>query len=804
MAAFLYHLGRFCSRHYWLVAAVWLVLLACLAVAAWAFRVPTNDSFTIPGTESQQTVDMLQERFPDRSGGNAIAVFHAPDGEDITTGDRPDAVQDTVADIRDIDGVSSVTDPFELYEQGYQQALSSDELRQSMIEQGVAQAQRDNPGLDEETARSQVEPRVDQQLEQGELPEEVRDEVRADVLEEIDLFSGDRTTAMAQVQFAEPDAEVAPRTVDDLLDSGDPAEDAGLRVEYSGQAITVTDVAGIHGGESVGLAVALVILVLNFGGLVAAAIPIVNALAGTGAGIALVYALSHVLDLTSTAPLLAVMLGIAVGIDYSLFVLSRHRQQLVEGIPPGESTRRAIGTAGSAVVFAGVTVVIALLGLSIVRIPFLTVMGVAAAITVAGSVLVAITLLPALLGLLGHHVRSLRVPGLGRRAERALTSENTLGARWARTVTRHPVVPIAAVLVIVVLCFLPVRDMRLGLPTDESSSPDSTQHQAYDIITEEYGEGYNAFLLVTVSNTGGGDVTGAAEDVADRLGDLDRVTTVQTPVYNDGADTAIVTVIPDDGPSAESTQELLHDVRDLRPDLQDSTGARIAVTGATATSIDTSQRIAEAMPLFLAVVVGLAFLLLMAVFRSLLVPLKAALGFVFSMGAALGATVAVFQWGHGSSLLGVTSTETLLSFLPILLIGTLFGLAMDYEVFLVSRMREDYVHGSEPRRAVVDGFRSGARVVVSAAVIMAAVFASFVFSDNTTIQPVAFALAVGVLIDAFLIRMTLVPAVMALFGRASWWLPRWLDRALPNIDIEGESLRGGGGDERSDAPTGRG
>ncbi|NYI96492.1 RND superfamily putative drug exporter [Streptomonospora nanhaiensis] len=834
MATLLYRLGRFAYRHRRPVIGAWVLLLVALVAAAAVFRVPVNDSFSIPGTESQDTVDMLQERFPERSGGRATVVLEAPRGRDVTADRYRAAVDGTAERVEDIDGVESVTNPFDLYDEGYDRALHSDEVRGTLVDEGLKQARADyesqvadaeadaldqardqvdrqypegtpgreqalaqaedqardqvraqTPPFDEDAARAEVERRVDRAIAENDLPDEAVDRIDQQVKDRIPLFSEDGTTALLQVQFTDPDGSVPAATVDDLLGSGGPAEDAGLTVEYSGQSISIAQVSGIQGGEGVGLLVALAILVLNFGALVAAGIPILAALAGTGAGMALIYALSEVLDLTSTAPLLAMMLGLAVGIDYSLFVLSRHRQQLFAGMDPQESAARAIGTAGSAVVFAGTTVVIALLGLGLVRIPFLTVMGIAAAITVVFSVLVAITLLPALLGLLGRRAGAGRLPGLGARAERALTSTATLGARWARLVTRRPWLPAVAVLAVLGAALLPLPDMRLGLPTDASSAPDSTQHRAYDIVTERFGEGYNASLLVTVES----DDTGDADEVRADLADFAEVESVQAPVYNDAEDTAMIVVVPEHGPSAEETEGLLHAIRGARAGWEADTGAEISVTGATASSIDTSERIADAMPLFLAVVVGLALVLLMLVFRSVVVPVKAALGFVLSMGAALGATVAVFQWGWGAGLLGVTPTETLLSFLPIVLIGTLFGLAMDYEVFLVSRMREDFVHGGGAREAVVTGYRASARVVVCAAAIMIAVFTSFVFNDNTTIQPVAFALAVGVLVDAFLVRLTLVPAVMALFGRAAWWFPRWLDRLLPDVDIEGAGLR---------------
>ncbi|QVQ53478.1 MMPL family transporter [Spiractinospora alimapuensis] len=841
MAKLLYRLGKFSFRHRWWMVGLWVVLLGVVGAAALVFRVPVNDSFTIPGTEAQATVDMLEERFPEHSGGVATVVFTTPDDDSVTTDDYPDAIQDTTAEIEGLDGIESVTDPIALYEEGYQRALRSDQVRDPMVDAGMEQARQeyeeqreegvasaveearqraeaqipaDAPGRDaqleqaeeqartqaeaqapafpEDEARAQVESEVDQRIADDDLPADVRDEVRGEVLDRLPLISDDGTTALAQVQFTDPDTDISPHTVDTLLDSGGPAEDAGLSVNFSGQAITVAAVAGIQGGEGVGLAVALVVLIVNFGVLLAAGIPILSALVGTGVGIALVFALSRFVELSSTAPLLAVMLGLAVGIDYTLFVLARHRQQLLTGMDPEESTGRAIATAGSAVVFAGTTVVIALLGLTVAGIPFLSVMGVAAAITVAFSVLVATSFLPAVLGIVGRHFDALPVPWLSGRARRALDSDRSAGSRWARLVTRRPWIFVVLVLAVVAVTIVPVKDLRLGLPTDASSAPDSTQHRAYDLISEKFGAGYTTSLIVTVEY----DDPAAPAEVREDIADMSGVEETQPPETNDANDTALIVVIPEHGAESVATEDLIHEIRDQRDAWERDTGATISVTGATATSIDTSERLAEVMPLYLAVVVGLAFLLLMVVFRSLLVPLKAALGFVLSMGSALGATVVVFQWGDGAGLLGVTPAETLLAFLPIVLIGTLFGLAMDYEVFLVSRMREDYVHGGSAPHAIVSGFRSGARVVTAAALIMTSVFASFVFSDNTTIQPVAFALAVGVLVDAFLIRMTLVPALMRLFGTAAWWLPSWLDRILPNVDIEGARLH----PDRQDGP----
>ncbi|PRX96104.1 MMPL family transporter [Allonocardiopsis opalescens] len=815
MAALLYRLGRFSYRRRWIVLGAWMATLVVLGLAALAFRGPTEDSFTIPGTESQRTLDMLDQRFPERSGGSARAVFQVPAGADVTDERYQEAIAASVAEMEDVDGVESAMDPFGLVEtarQTYDEEIDAaiadaqaqaretarDMVREAAREQASAQIPEGTPDREqllefaESQALQQAGADAERQAEE-EAERQVLERAPAfdedEVLDQIPLLSDDRTVALVQVQFSDPEGSVPPEVVHALLETGDAARDAGMVVEFSGQSIISADATAIHGGEALGLAVALVVLIVNFGVLIAAGLPILVALVGVGVGMALLFAASSLIELSSTAPILAVMLGLAVGIDYALFVLSRHRQQLLDGMDPEESTARSIATAGSAVVFAGVTVMIALLGLTLVGIPFLGIMGVAASVTVLVSVLVAITLLPALLGFAGTRIGALRVPVLARRAEAAVRSADTLGARWVRAVIRFPLVTVLAVLVVLGAAIIPVMDMRLGLPNEESSPAESTQHRAYDIVTEGFGAGFNAPLLVVADLTRSHEPQEAAEETIERLDALDGVADVQGPEYNTPENAAMITVIPEHGPSDLATEDLLHDIRAMADELRADTDVAISVAGSTAIAIDVSERLGEALPVFLGVVVGLALILMMIVFRSIVVPIKAAVGFVLSAGAALGLTVLVFQWGVGAELLGVTSTPTLLAFMPSLLIGTLFGLAMDYEVFLVSRMREEFVHGADARGAIVTGFRQGSRVVTVAAVIMISVFAAFVFGDNTTIQPIAFALAVGVFLDAFLVRMVLVPAVMAVFGRSTWWLPRWLDRLLPNVDIEGENLR---------------
>ncbi|WP_052850216.1 MMPL family transporter [Streptomyces avicenniae] len=560
------------------------------------------------------------------------------------------------------------------------------------------------------------------------------------------------------------------------------AEAQGLRVEHSSEALSEE---GVHMGatEVVGVLVAAVVLVVTFGSLVAAGMTLLNALVGVGAGMAGLFALSGAVELTSTAPVLALMLGLAVGIDYSLFLTSRYRQYLTEGMDPEEAVGRATGTAGSAVVFAGATVVIALGGLSVVGIPFLSVMGLAAAGTVAVAVLVALTLLPAVLGLVGHRVLPRRLRS-GRSAGRPVTEGAGFG--WGRLVTRLRVPVLLVGVLGLGLLALPVQDMRLALPDASTAAEDSPERRAYDLVAEGFGPGHNGRLVAVVTADSPEATQEAAQRAMAAIEGTEGVAAVTPPQANAQGTTALLDITPVTGPSDAATEDTVRAVRDRISGIE---GADFALTGTTAVAIDVSGKLADALPVYLLLVVGLSVLLLMLVFRSVLVPLKAAAGFLLTVGATFGITVAVFQQGHLADLVGLDTTGPLISFLPILLIGILFGLAMDYEVFLVSRMREDHVHGADPQQATVNGVGHNSRVVTAAAVIMIAVFAGFIFMDDPVIKSIGFALAVGVLIDALIVRLTLVPAAMSLLGRAAWWLPRPLDRALPDLDIEGERLQ---------------
>jgi RND superfamily putative drug exporter len=614
--------------------------------------------------------------------------------------------------------------------------------------------------------------------------------------------SKDGTVAYASVKYDVSGMELEESTKDALEDAAQQARDAGLTVEIGGDALQAVPETGAT--EIIGIAVAAVVLVITFGSLVAAGLPLLTALIGVGIGVSSITALASALELGSTTSILAMMIGLAVGIDYALFIVSRYRAELAEGREREEAAGRAVGTAGSAVVFAGLTVVIALVGLAVVNIPMLTKMGIAAAGTVAIAVLIALTMIPALLGYAGRRVKPAGAKGkrFGRSSKDAEQSEGrpkaNLGTRWASFVVRRPLAVLLLGVIGLGAAAVPATSLELGLPDDGSQPTSTTQRRAYDLLSEGFGPGFNGPLMVVVDAKGSDAPKDAFTDVEKRIKDLDGVVAVTPPAPNKGGDTATITVVPDSKPSSVQTEDLVHAIRDAGGDIEAKTGAETLVTGSTAMNIDVSQKLNDALVPYLVLVVGLAFLLLIVVFRSILVPLKAALGFLLSVMAALGAVVAVFQWGWLSGLMGVEETGPVMSMMPIFMVGVVFGLAMDYEVFLVTRMREAYVHGETPHQAVVTGFKHGARVVTAAAVIMMAVFAGFIGSSESMVKMIGFGLAIAVFFDAFVVRMAIVPAVLALLGKKAWWLPKWLDRALPNVDVEGEGLRSA--DERGADP----
>ncbi|GAA1717197.1 MMPL family transporter [Kribbella yunnanensis] len=607
-----------------------------------------------------------------------------------------------------------------------------------------------------------------------------------EVIAAIDPFtskaiSPDGRTGLISVQFAKPADELSKASTEGY-DGLSGLSTSELQVVPGGQV--VGSVPEIGATEVIGVVVAALVLVITFGSLVAAGMTLLTALLGVLAGMAGLFIVTAFTDVSSTGPILALMLGLAVGIDYALFISSRHRSQLAEGMDAEESVARATATAGSAVLFAGATVVIALAGLSVVGVPFLTAMGIAAAATVLTAVLVALTLLPAMLGFVGNRV----LPRKLRKAPAAVAPTEGFGFRWGRFVTRFRVPIVALGIIGLGLLAIPAKDMRLALPDGASAAAGSHQRVAYDLTAEAFGPGANGPLIVVVKSNDPQQSGALVQQVLAKVPSLPDVIAAQPAAASPDGKTQLLQIIPKSGPASEATSDLVKNVRATVEPLAKN-GATISVTGNTAVGVDVSQKLADALPIYLLLIVGLSFLLLLLAFRSILVPLKATLGFVLTIGATFGITVAVFQQGHLASLFGIDNPGPMVSFLPIIMMGILFGLAMDYEVFIVSRVREEFVHGKPATPATVEGLGHGARVVTAAALIMASVFAGFILVHDPIIKAIGFGLTIGVLIDAFIVRMTLVPAVLSLLGKAAWWFPKWLDRITPNVDIEGESLR---------------
>jgi RND superfamily putative drug exporter len=590
-------------------------------------------------------------------------------------------------------------------------------------------------------------------------------------------LSRDRRIAFADLHFLVPVASLKSSTLAALDRVAQPARAAGLEVEFSG-GVTATGKGQSSITDLIGLGIALLVLLVTFGTFLTALLPLVTALVSVACGLLGVSAVSGLTTLNSTAPTLATMLGLAVGIDYALFIVSRHRQNLLDGFAPRESVSLSVATAGGAVCFAGMTVVIALCGVLVLGIPFLSVMGLAAAGTVVIAVLVALTLLPALLGFAGARVARGRRP----------SSPETIGARWARHVTQRPVIAILAVIAILGVIAIPGGRLRLGLPDDNSKPTNSTAYRSYQLLARGFGPGYTGPLTLVGDASAARNPKRVLTRAVRALGTFGDVAAVSAPVFNPTGKLAVVTLTPRSSPDAQQTKNLVALIRRRAAAAVHRYHITGYVTGLTAINIDTSNKISAGLPVFVIVIVGLALLLMMLVFRSVAVPVKAVVGFLLTIASAIGITTWVFQQGHLASALGVATPGPIVSFLPVLLISILFGLAMDYEVFLVTRIRESHVRGEEPESAITTGFRASARVVTAAALIMIGVFSSFVTGDDVVVKSIAFALAFGVLADAFLVRMTLVPAVLALLGRWAWALPGWLDRMLPNIDIEGEQL----------------
>ncbi|WP_066913716.1 MMPL family transporter [Millisia brevis] len=737
MAQLLAGLGRFSFRRRGAVLLVWLLVLAGSVGAVMNAPAAPPDDFSMPGTESQQTFELLEQRFPElpAEAGGATVVFVAPDGQTVTSEPMRAAIEATVADLATGDQVAMVADPFES-----------------------------------------------------------------------DAVSADSSAAYASVMFDVPAASVTADSRTGLESAVEIARDAGLTVDMGGDALESGGPTGV--AELVAISLAAVILLVTLGSVVAAGLPLVTALIGVAISMLSLMAVSSTFGLSTTTTTLALMLGLAVGIDYALFVLARYREERGRGIGAIDAAALAVGTAGSAVTFAGVTVVIALAGLVVVGMPMLTKMGLAAAAAVIVAVLVALTLVPAVIGFVPDKVlsradrrrsRSREVSegestsetgeGVVQPADASADPKPTLSQRWARLVMRRPVAVLAIAVALLAALALPATGLRLGMPGDEARPTSETQRRAYDALAEAFGPGFNGPLMIVVDAADAPDPQAAVATIAERVAATAGIVSVSPPMINQAGNTALFDAVPSTAPTDEATKDLVNSLRNDRSEITAGTGATFTLTGTTAINIDLSAKIQGALVAYLATVVGLAVLLLLVVFRSILVPIKAALGFLLSVLAALGSVVLVFQNGVGAGILGVQQTGPIQSAVPIFMIGVVFGLAMDYQVFLVSRKREAYVHGRAPHEAIEDGMQRSSRVIVAAALIMIAVFAGFVVEVDPFIKMLGFSLAIAVFFDAFVVRLAIVPAVMALLGRHAWYLPSWLDRLLPDVDIEGTKLQ---------------
>ncbi|CAM3281176.1 MMPL family transporter [Occultella aeris] len=763
MAELLYRLGRFAARRARTVIAVWL---AILVIAGGAFAVAGGTlatSISIPGTPTTTVTDRLADEFPEASGGTGTVVLQTEDGSPFTAEQRAQ-IEERLAEASALDGVTTVIDPFVTEEQ---RAAQQAEIEGGLAQLEQAAAQGETPELAAQRAG----------LEMGAALLEMAAETRQ--------VSADGATALATIAFEDPQLSIPQETKDAVVEVFAEEID-GVTVDLSSDITQgIPELFGV--GEVLGLLVAAVVLIVMLGTLIGAGLPILTALIGVGIGALASLSLSGVVEMVSVTPVLGLMLGLAVGIDYSLFIINRHRRQLKHGEDLHSSIGLANGTSGNAVVFAGATVLIALLALNITGIPFLGLMGTVGAFCILVAVLIAITLTPALLGLVGTRI-------LSRRERAALTAGTENGTTAAVPAAPQPmstaraigrvVIGIAALVIIA----LPALDLRLNLPDGSTESADSTQYRAYTTIAEEFGEGRNGTLLVVADLPEGAseqDALLAQVEIGQVLFAQEDVVAVAPIGTSEDFSVIAFQVIPAEGPTSESTETLVHTLRDASP----IEGVyEIGVAGSASGNIDISEKLADALPIYLAVVVGLSLLILILVFRSIFVPVIATLGFILSYFAALGGVVAIYQWGWLAPVFGVDSPGPILNFLPTILVGILFGLAMDYMLFLGTGMREAYAHGAPARVAVVQGVRAGRTVVTAAAIIMISVFGGFVFSHSAMIRPIGFALAFGVLVDAFVVRMLIIPALMHLAGDKAWWLPRWLERILPDVDVEGAKL----------------
>lgn len=599
-------------------------------------------------------------------------------------------------------------------------------------------------------------------------------------------YNKDQTIGYAMAMYNKPSKEISFDQIDELRALLNVTSDEGIQTELYSSETELYPVEMDGTTEVIGVGVAFIILFFTFGSLILAGMPIMTAGAGLSIGLLGILLATNFTSISFVCLSLSAMLGLAVGIDYALFIISRFRQEYEKGYSIKQSIAIATGTAGTAVVFAGVTVIIALVFLSIPKIPFLSMMGYTAALTVLMAILIAIIVVPAALSMLGKKV----VPPINRqrtKAERFTDRVKFSGKAmqgWAKVLGKMPVVFALGGIILLGVIASPLAHMELGLPDDSFYEEGTDQRDSYDLLKEAYGEGYHAQLVVVAEATDkDGEIASKLEMLQKDLSDMKNVDYISNVVPKESGDMAVITLNPKTGPNDDATIDLVHEIRNANYE-----GMKLNVTGTTAMNIDISEKLGDAIPVFAAVIIGLAFLIFVIVFRSILVPLKAVFGFVLSLAATLGFVTWVIQDGNLYEIFGFATSSPILNFLPILTIGILFGLAMDYEVFLVSRMREAFSKTGNARQAVLAGVRDSGGVVTAAGLIMIVVFTGFMMADDPMTKIIGLALTFGVLFDAFIVRMMIVPALMLLMGKAAWYMPKWLDRILPNVDIEGETI----------------
>jgi RND superfamily putative drug exporter len=724
LSGLLDRLGRRAVRHRWWFISTWVMVAVIVVALAAGLDGQFSDNFRIPGTQSQEALDLLERDFPTRAGDNALVVFQSDDGIKSPAVER--AISESVTGLEKIPNVTTVTDPYGPIGSAF--------------------------------------------------------------------ISKNGQIAVATVQF-DTQAQNLPKDVfDQIQQATAPATRAGIKVAYGGEVIDYADQPPQGNADLIGLLAAVVILLFAFGSVVAMGLPILTALLGLGIGIAIVHVVASLTDIGSVAPVLATMIGLGVGIDYSLFIVTRYRENRADGMDLEAAVGRSVATAGSAVLFAGTTVVIAICGLAIADIAYVARLGYMAGIVVAVMILAALTLLPAIIAVVGDGIDRWKVPSLIHHPDRAAAAgddhhtaaSGSVWERWATLVARHAwPFAVAGVVILLVLAW-PVLSMRLGESDDGNLPTSTTQRQAYDFIAAGFGPGTNGPLLVIVQLPSAAD--GAVlDDVTAALEKTPGVQSVIPPQRNSAQTVAEIGVLPTTAPDSAQTAALVASLRgSVLPAAIGSSGAHAYVGGLTATFIDIGDRISDRLPYFIGAVVLLSFILLMLVFRSILVPLTAAVMNLLSVAAAYGATVAVFQWGWAKGLIGLQSTVPIVPFVPMMMFAVLFGLSMDYQVFLLTRVREEYEKSGDTRQGVVQGLSRTARVITSAALIMIFVFGAFVLNYSPEVKMFGLGLAFAVLVDATVVRMMLVPSIMEILGDANWWFPKWLG-FLPRLDLEGEA-----------------